>query len=111
MEVSNELYEAIKRYYSLLSKTGYRPYSQVEQLIIFIFIEELLNGSFNQYITEEDYNIIAKSLNCLYGSCMIPYPTYKKAISEVLKHQPYKFRTTESGVFRVAETIGLRIIS
>lgn len=111
MEFTNEAYDAINRYFSLLKHTGYKPYSQVENLIIMTFIEEMLDGPLSQFITERDYNSIINSLYCLYGTCMIPFPDYKKAIAEVQDKSPDKYRTTEDGTFRVSEIIGLRIMS
>jgi hypothetical protein len=111
MEFTNEVYDAINRYFSLLKHTGYKPYKQVDNLLVMVFIEELLEGPLSQYITEKDYNSIVNSLYCLYGTCMIPFPDYKKAIDEVLAKSPDKYRATEDGAFRVSETIGLRIMS
>jgi hypothetical protein len=111
MEFTNEVYNAINRYYSLLKLTGYKSYREVEHLLIMTFLEELLDGPLSQFITERDYNSIVNSQYCLYGTCMIPFPDYKKAIAETVVKQPDKYRITEDGVFRVSDTIGLRIMS
>lgn len=82
MELTNEAYNSINNYFSVLSHTGYKPYNEVEKLLVFLFIEEMLCGPLTQYITEEDYNIISNNIYCLYGSCMIPFPTYRMAIED-----------------------------
>lgn len=82
MELSNEVFNSVNRYFSALSHTGYKPYSQVYDLLALTFIEELLCGPLSEYINEEDYLSISKALNCLQGSCMIPYPDYKKGIDD-----------------------------
>jgi hypothetical protein len=110
MELTNDVYTSLTKYFSLLKKTGYKSYKQVEELLVLIFIEELLNGPLSQFISEEDYNSIANSLECLYGSCMIAYPDYKKAISEVLHKAPDYNRVTEDGTLRSLRK-GLRILS
>lgn len=83
MELTNEVYDSLRRYFSALTHFGYKSYSQVNSLLIFIFIEELLCGPMAEYVTEEDYKYISDSLYCLYGkSCLIPYPSYKKSIED-----------------------------
>lgn len=108
MELTNEVYNAVNKYFSVLSHIGYKSYSQVDQLLIALFIEEILYGPMSQYVTEEDYNTINNSLYCLYGSCMLPFPDYKRAYDETVTGLPDEYRITESGVLRSAETSELR---
>lgn len=111
MELTNEVYNSVNNYFSVLSHIGYKPYNEVYQLLVFTFIEEMLYGPLSQYLTEEDYNSINNSLYCLYGSCMIPYPDYKKAYDEVVYKMPNEFRITETGILRSSELSNLRIKS
>lgn len=111
MELTNEVYSSVNKYFSVLSHTGYKSYAEVDELLIFTFIEELLYGPLSQYITEQDYNIITDSLDCLYGSCMIPFPAYKKSITGITKKLPNRYRVTESGVLRSIDTQNLRVKS
>lgn len=72
------LNEAFSRYFNALSKLGYTSYSEVDKLLVLIFIYDLLESDCNSFITEEEYKTINNALYCLYGSsCLIPYPEYK----------------------------------
>ena len=76
-EVTRISAEAIQRYFTTLSHFGYKKYSDVDKLLVLIFIEETLAHDFAQFITEEDYNDILKALNHLAGSnCLIEFPKY-----------------------------------
>ncbi len=92
MELTNETYDALNRYFSVLSHVGYKSYNGVYKLIALIFIEEMLCSPMSEFITEEDYKLITNSVNCLYGSCMIPFSIYKKGISDRTFGLPYSCR-------------------
>lgn len=111
MELTNEVYNSVNRYFSVLSHIGYKPYNEVEQLLIFTFIEEMLYSPLSQYLTEEDYNAINNSLYCLYGSCMIPFPDYKRSIDSTVYRMPDEYRITETGTLRLSESSELRVKS
>ena len=68
------LYNAYCNYFSALQNTGYYPQRGVSSLIIMDFIYELLYGNFRGYLSSDDYYTISKALDCLYGSCLLPYP-------------------------------------
>jgi len=73
------LYNALSNYYDVLSKTGYISSSDTEKLLLFSFYRDFVYNDYRGHITEEDYYLIDKVLNCLYGStCLIPYPDYLK---------------------------------
>lgn len=80
MEVTNNTYEALNRYFTTLSHTGYKSYNEVYKLIVLSFIEELLCDTMLEFLTEDDYKLIINSIDCLYGNCTIPYPSNKKGI-------------------------------
>lgn len=111
MELTNEVYNSVNRYFSVLSHTGYKPDKEVEQLLIFTFLEEVLYGPLSQFITEEDYKVITNSLYCLYGSCMIPFPDYKKSFDSTVNRMLDEYRITETGVLRSSELSELRVKS
>lgn len=111
MELTNDVYDSVNKYFSVLSHMGYKSYSEVDQLLVYTFIEEMLSGPLSQYITEDDYNNISSSLNCLYGSCMIPFPDYKRTASSIVSKLPDEYRITESGIIRLTETLNLRVKS
>lgn len=111
MELTNEVYNAINRYFSVLSHIGYKPYSEVDKLLIMSFIEELLNGPLSQFITEEDYVSITNGLYCLYGTCMMPFPEYKRSVSTIVSSLPEEYRVTETGSLRTLESNEQRVKS
>ena len=71
------VYNSLTSYFTSLKNIGYRKQSDVNRLLVFIAIQELLDNDFRGLVSEEDYDIINKALYCLYGStCLIPYPDY-----------------------------------
>lgn len=111
VEISNDVYTSLKKYFCTLTHLGYKPYNEVEKLLILCFIEELLTGDMAFFITEEDYNNIDKALNCIYGSCMISYPNYKKAVDKPVRKVYEQYRVTESNILRETEDNFLRVMS
>ena len=77
MEILDNVFSSIESYFNALSYFGYKKNSDVNKLLIYNFLSEMLTGEMRYYITEEDYRNIEKALYCLYGtSCLIPYPKY-----------------------------------
>lgn len=70
-------YNILSNYFKHLSNTGYYKQTELNKMILYITILDLLNNDFRGLISNEDYNIINKALYCLYGSsCLIPFPDY-----------------------------------
>lgn len=105
MEISREAFEALKSYFNCLAHVGYKPYIEVEQLLVLLFIEEILTGPMSIMVTEDDYNDINNALYCLYGSCMIPYPAYLKSMAELNMRVIDRYRLTESGSLRTSSEL------
>lgn len=104
-----DLHQAIKAYFNILRKTGYKKYSQVDDLLLLSAIEDIMNGHMAEFVDEEDFRNIDKALYCLYGkSCMIPYPAWKKALKPLIKAIPKEFRITEDELLRNTEKCSLR---
>lgn len=103
MELTNEVYSYINNYFSVLKYTGYKSYNEVNKLLACIFIEEMLYGPMSKYITDKDYDKITNAMQCLYGSCMIPYPEYKESYSSVINKMPDSYRATEDNILRDTE--------
>lgn len=77
VQILDDVFNAFTSYFNALSKFGYKKSSDVNKLLIYDFIQEILTGEMRYYITEEDYRKIEQALYCLYGSgCLIPYPKY-----------------------------------
>lgn len=73
------IYNALTRYYNVLEKTGYMSYPHAQKLLVLIFYRDFVYHDYRGNITEDDYLLIERALDCLYGStCLIPYPDYLK---------------------------------
>ena len=73
------LYSSLSRYFNALEVKGYMPYSQMEKLMILCFYKDFVFGDYRGIISKNDYLLIERALDCLYGSsCLIPYPDYLK---------------------------------
>lgn len=73
------LYNALTKYYHALELKGYMANSHAVKLLILIFFRDFIFHDYRGIITKEDYHLIEKALDCIYGStCLIPYPDYLK---------------------------------
>lgn len=72
--INIEIYNSLTRYFTRLSQIGYVNYKEVEKLLVFLYIQEILEGNSGVESSEEDLNIMHRALYCLYGnSCLFPY--------------------------------------
>ena len=73
------IYNALTSYYHALEKLGYMSNSQAQKLLLLIFYKDFVFNDYRGLISKEDYQLIERALNCLYGTtCLIPYPDYLK---------------------------------
>jgi hypothetical protein len=73
------LFNAITAYYNILKVRGYHSYVDAIRLLVLCFYRDFVYHEYNGIFTIEDYSLIEKALNCLFGStCLIPYPDYLK---------------------------------
>lgn len=73
------VYSALSVYFNALEKTGYMSFANMQKLLVLIFYRDFVFNDYRGYITVEDYRLIERALDCLYGStCLIPYPDYLK---------------------------------
>lgn len=73
------IYSSITQYYDALSKLGYHKYGDVFSLLVLSFFRDFVYEDYRARLSREDYHVIEKALNCLFGSnCLIPYPDYLK---------------------------------
>lgn len=96
----------LEEYFNILSQTGYYNYNSVYKILVFLFIDDILNTEMNTFITEEDYKLMTDILTCLYDSeCLIPYPEFKElttTLSSVLGSSSI-YRITEDSNTRITE--------
>lgn len=96
--------DTLNKYFNLLSKTGYVKSKEVNKVIILTFLSRLLND-FSEYITEEDYNDIIKSVYCL-SDCLIRLPKYNVFKDSIIHHKyndGLMLRITEDNLNRFME--------
>lgn len=103
MEITNEAYDSIVRYFEGLSHLGYKSYNEVYHLLGMLFIEEILTGPMSEFVTDTDYKLINNAMYCLYGSCLIPYPAYLEGKSALNKRVMDSYRVTENEILRSSE--------
>ena len=73
------VYQVLSKYYSTLGKLGYINDCNIEKLLVLSFYNEFIYDDYRGLLLREDYLLIEKALNCLYGSvCLMPYPDYLK---------------------------------
>lgn len=111
MDLTNDVSNSLNNYFEVISKTGYKPYSEVHKLLVYLFIEEILTGDMSLFITENDYKSIEGAVECLYGTCLIPYPDYRRGMSSEYNPILDQYRISESEVFRNTENNELRVKS
>lgn len=108
MDLTHEVYNAVDNYFAVLKNVGYKSYGDVAKLIVFAFIEELLDSPMSEFVTEEDYKAITGGLYCLYGSCMIPFPDYRKAVDSTVHKVNDRYRITETDILRISQDMRQR---
>lgn len=77
--VGEMIYNALCRYFNVLEKTGYMAINNALKLLVLIFYKDFVYSDYRCTITKDDYRLIERALDCLYGTtCLIPYPDYLK---------------------------------
>lgn len=110
-QVSELAYNAATRYFNALSKLGYLKQGTVDGFLILCFIDELFHW-FPYDITEKDYTIIMRALECLgMKDCLIDLPTYEAYVDTLAKARPPKPRITEDSVLRISTSDITRIVN
>lgn len=65
-------YKSIQRYFNLLQNTGYIPYNDVYDILSLVILEEFINESFQDLISEDDLHLLQKYLTTLFNkTCLI----------------------------------------
>lgn len=73
------LYNSLYNYFHALQLKGYMPYKAMVKLLVLGFYRDFVFSDYRGIITRDDYLLIERALDCLYGTtCLIPYPDYLK---------------------------------
>ncbi len=105
-----EAYMALQDYFSHLNKTGYLSYDNVFKLLAFLFTEEMIHNYDSFDMSECDYVIIDNFLQCLYGTCLLPYPELMSHPQVGSETYPDVLREVEWDVIRQTEDGKLRVV-
>ena len=77
--MDNILYNSLSSYFHALEMKGYMPYKDMIKLLVLSFYRDFVFSDYRGIISRDDYLLIERALDCLYGStCLIPYPDYLK---------------------------------
>lgn len=66
-----------KRYFNLLSQTGYVRHYNVLRFLMYSFLLDFVDYT-HGFFSEEDYNQVDRALRILFadGGCLMPYPVF-----------------------------------
>lgn len=108
-ELSSQALDALMEYLQTVEQTGYFPIDKVEQLMCFILVDDFLNTELNEFVSEEDHQLLSRFLYCIYGrNCLLPYPNFVNEVPHIGTVIPgwsgmSAFRLTESRELRYPE--------
>lgn len=110
--MEDNVFDALCKYFKSLSLYGYKSYRDVQSLLVLIAIEEIMDGYFSNFVTEEDYKVLNNTLSCLYGtSCIIPYPEFKLKENSLSTFNNNPVRVSEDDLARISEDRLLRLVN
>lgn len=67
-------YETLKRYFKVLSNTGYKSYKTVFRLLLLSYINDIINNNMFNFISVEETEILDKTVRHLQGyDCLFKY--------------------------------------
>ena len=73
------VYNSLCNYFHALELKGYMSNKDSQKLLVLSFYWDYIYNMPGHILKREDYMLIEKALDCLYGnSCLIPYPDYLK---------------------------------
>lgn len=111
VDITNFTHTVINKYMNTLGYFGYLSYSNIDKILVLIMIEEILNGGFSNFITEEDYSIIIRAAHCLMGkSCVIDFPVYA-TYDKLIHNNQGNFgpRITQDSIIRKTQFNNIRV--
>lgn len=72
-QISQALEKGFLKYYNTLVKTGTIDKKSVDNLIVASWINDVLEGKYENILTDEQYTTLSKLYTCVEGSCLVPY--------------------------------------
>lgn len=107
--INQNLYNSIKTYFDVLSKTGNFKEGNTYKLVLLSFISDVLESNCDTLIGEEDYNKLLTLYSEISNSnCLFDYPTFRTKIESNKVDINRVFRITEEGILRFTQSDLLR---
>lgn len=111
MDINVYANKALKDYFNILSTKGYLPDKDTDNVLIYVYINDILN-KYDKYITEEEFGIILDLLKCLNKqTCFLTNVIPNKHIASVnnyLLATPIKI--SEKDIIRITQDVKLRLV-
>ena len=107
LDLDTTISEALNKFYKTLSYTGNVPTKITTQLLLATYLRDFLED-YQGLINEEDYNAISKVLDCMYGTCYMPYSSYNKMLPAPVFYVQKYTRISEASQIRISEHEKLR---
>ena len=113
MEHTENLYNSIAHYFSVLEQVGSYKDSDVKKLLAYLFIvEEVFNGQLQQYLDDEGLRAFDNVLRCISNStCFAVSPDRIKLQLPVHDSDADVFRLSETQSTRYTESDDIRTAS
>ena len=90
--------ESLNNYYTVLEKTGYIKQPDVNRLLLLQFLENFLK-EYSGYVTDSDYNMISRIIDCISNStCFVP--NVDKLLPSYVVYKDHMFRKSTEGILR-----------
>ena len=109
----------VRKYFDVLSVTGYVKHSTVRRFLIYIFLIDLVKWTF-PYFSEKDYEQLNLALIKIFtgGGCLLPYQALSANRMQIkldARGLPYyqgtpRYRVTEESELRSTETNNVRTV-
>lgn len=112
MEHSDNLYNSLVKYFTMLETTGYYDTRETRNLIIYLFIvNEIFEGNLSRHLDDEGLAQIRKALKCLYNGCLISAVRSNVRFKEPREMADNSaFRYSEDSAQRISENMDVRTI-
>lgn len=103
MEHTDNAYNGLYHYFSILEQTGYYKDQDVKGLLIYCFIvDQIFDGPLQPYLDDKGLSVLNKVIRCITkNNCLIDMPSDNQHISE-----PRKYYV--DNIFRISEYEALR---
>ena len=79
--ILEEYGDNLLKYFRLLNSVGGSHAVEPYRFLITGFIDEILQSGMASFVTEDDYQAIDTLLNCMMGTCLMPFHEWQNTIA------------------------------